>query len=400
MAAREALGRQLRAYREAAGYTQQELADQLGYSRPRVAGAEKGDGCALLFWQGCDKLLNAEGSLVAGFEEIEALRRKEASEAAAAARIERESRIRSQINDAYRPISDSGLAGFSGRSHKFIAAHIGSDVVDQVIEAGSMTPAARQWLECHSTEVGHSTGACNLYLWPFGTALFHLVEDLDMPSISTLAGWRIRSYEENLAWATSRLRHLTQVESVSASYVLSLYWIDSPRCESSKVDTALKVICSPRVLLRREIDNVVEQQEHSERVERSLLTNGFEHDGLKSFGLSGVSVGYASWSGVVYHPITPEQSLTEAEIVDCELAVQSVWAYSEHVNQQVEEGCDPAVSDKYGWRYLRGVKSRLVNPRPQETGQHRAMRNSIVETSDLIGHLDQAIDVIRQLQER
>jgi hypothetical protein len=298
------------------------------------------------------------------------------------------------------PVAENELAGFSGRSHKFIAAHAGSDVVDQIISAALAKPVSQQWLECHSVEVGHSAGKCTLYLWPFGTAVFHLVEDLDMPSISALAVWRIRSYEENLAWATARLRQLARIESVSASYVLSLYWIDSPRCTSAQVDTALRVICSPRVLLRRETANTTDQRGYAERVERTLLAGGFVHDGIKSFGLTGVSVGYASWSGVVYHPCAPEQSLTEDEIVNCELSVQAVWAYCEHVNREVEKGRDPDFSDKFGWRHLRGVKSRLVNPRPQETGQHREMRNSIIETSGLMGHLDQAIDVLRQLQER
>ena len=92
--AREVLGRQLRDLRVTAHLTQQELADLLGYSRPRVAGAEKGESCALLFWQGCDKVLNANGALLACYREVEALRQQEADEAAAVARAERATRAR------------------------------------------------------------------------------------------------------------------------------------------------------------------------------------------------------------------------------------------------------------------------------------------------------------------
>ena len=91
-AARQALGRRLREFRQAAHYTQQELANQLGYSRPRVAGAEKGEGCALLFWQGCDKVLKANGELLARFQEIEAQRRQQEEEATNIARAERAAR--------------------------------------------------------------------------------------------------------------------------------------------------------------------------------------------------------------------------------------------------------------------------------------------------------------------
>ena len=93
-AAREALGRQLRDLRISAHLTQQELANLLGYSRPRVAGAEKGESCALLFWQGCDKVLHANGALLAHYREVEALRQQEMEEAAAAARAERAARVR------------------------------------------------------------------------------------------------------------------------------------------------------------------------------------------------------------------------------------------------------------------------------------------------------------------
>jgi Helix-turn-helix domain len=393
-AAREELGRQLRARREAAGYTQQELADLLGYSRPRVAGAEKGDGCARLFWQGCDKILGAKGALLVAFTEIEALRRRETEESAAIARAERAARGL-VLGDEFSP--DVELAGFTGRSHKFITAHLGSAAAEHLMQSGMTSSAQLPWLDYSSVEVGHSNGVCRLYLWPFGTAVFHLVEDLDMPSMSRLAVWRIRSYEENLAWATSQLRHLAGMNSIEASYVLSLYWIDTPKFSDEKLETALKIMCSPRVLLQREPGQTKEQQAQAERVERTLLANGFDHSGIASFGLSGVSTGYASWSGVVYYPSAPDQALTESDLVNCELAVQSIWAYCEHVNNQVETGNDPIVPDKYSWRFLRGAKSRLINPRSQETGQHRAMRSSIVETSGLAGHLDQAIEVLYQI---
>ncbi len=103
IAAREALGRHLRDLRQTAGYTQQQLADLLGYSRPRVAGAEKGDGCAFLFWQGCDKILHAHGALIARYRAVEALRQQEADAATAAAQSERTSRIREQV--AHLPVS-------------------------------------------------------------------------------------------------------------------------------------------------------------------------------------------------------------------------------------------------------------------------------------------------------
>ncbi|NVI91392.1 helix-turn-helix domain-containing protein [Actinomadura sp. BRA 177] len=395
--ARKVLGRKLRGFREASGYTQQELAGLLGYSRPRVAGAERGDSCSELFWQGCDKLLNAGGALTYSYQEIEKIRRAEAREVAETERIER------ALRTVPLPRGDSNtvgeLAGFSARSHKFIAAFVGVEAAQRAISACDARVADdSHWISCRSAPYAHSSGQCELHIWPFGVAIFHLVEDLTMPNIASLALWRMRSYAENLAWATTNLRQLTGAEDVSASYVLSAYWVTEPEWAHGQLDDALRTICTPRILLQRESRLLESDRGEAERAERRVLASGHDGSGIEPFGLSGVSIGYAAWSGVVYHPISPNQALAEGDLVACELATQAVWAYCEYINRQIEFGIDPVLPDVHGWRFLRGARSRLVNPRPQETGQHRSMRDAIVRTSGLLEHLDQAIDIARQSQ--
>ena len=395
--ARKVLGRKLRGFREASGYTQQELAGLLGYSRPRVAGAERGDSCSELFWQGCDKLLNAGGILTSSYREIEEIRRVEAREAAEAERVERA--LHTVVLPQKSENAAGELAGFSARSHKFIAAFLGVEAAQLVISScEAKTSDDSHWIPCRSAPFAHSSGRCELHIWPFGVAIFHLVEDIAMPNIASLALWRMRSYAENLAWATTNLRRLTGVEEVSASYVLSAYWVTEPEWARGNLDNALRTLCTPRILLQRESRLLESDREAAEQAERRVLASGHDGSGIQPFGLSGVSIGYASWSGVVYHPLSPEQSLAEGDLVTCELATQAVWAYCEYINRQIESGVDPVLSDAHGWRFLRGARSRLVNPRPQETGQHRSMRDAIVRTSGLLGHLDQAIDVARQLR--
>ncbi|MEV0197376.1 hypothetical protein [Nonomuraea sp. NPDC050691] len=289
---------------------------------------------------------------------------------------------------------------FGLRSHKFVCAFIGADQIEPLIRRGTVEQAEPQCgLDCYVSAKVPADGECRLYVWPFGVAILHLCEEMRFPNIASLAIWRRRSYIQNLDWASGYLSGLTG-ELVEASYVLSLYWLHSPMWSGADLDTAARIISTPRVLLERDSEESESSLGHAELVERALFAEGFDHAEIVSFGIKGISIGYASWSGVVYCPLAARRALAEEELVSTELATQAMWAYCEHINGQVERGKDPTVPDPYGWRFLRGVKSRLTNARPQETGQHRSMRTAILDTSGLIGHLTQAIDVLRETSER
>ncbi|GAA3172207.1 hypothetical protein [Nonomuraea roseoviolacea] len=277
------------------------------------------------------------------------------------------------------------------RSHKFIAAYIGETAAARLTEQAE--PAGH---DHHTLPVDLPAGGCRLHIWPYGVAILHLVEDLDVPNVAHLAVWRYQSYEHNLDWATTHLRQLAGDDTVAASYVLSLYWVHSPTWVGQMLDTALRIICAPRVLIDRDQPVGDACVAVAEQAERELLAGGFHQQEMRSFGLAGVSVGYASWSGVAYHPLDPARCLAEEELVNCELSAQAIWAYCEHINGQVEQGHDPGAVGGFGWRFLRAARSRLTNPRPRETGQHRSMRDAIVETSGIVGHLDQAIEALRE----
>ena len=284
----------------------------------------------------------------------------------------------------------------AARSHKFIPVFVGAEAASALATGGGQwSDVTDQWMECRRRAVEHPTGSCQLYLWPFGVALFHLVEELALESVAHLAVWRRITYEKNMHWAQDQLRALTGGNVASESYVLSLYWVDEPAWHGNDLHTALRLMCIPRVLVPR-ADTINESCLASATlVERALLENGFEHPELVNFSMKGISLGYASWSGVVYHPIAHDRSLREDELVTCELSVQAVWAYCDHLRQQIEKGNDPIVPTDFGWRFLRGIRSRLTTERPQETSQHRSMRDAVIQTSGLDRHLAQAIETLR-----
>ncbi|WP_436523143.1 hypothetical protein [Actinoplanes sp. HUAS TT8] len=280
------------------------------------------------------------------------------------------------------------------RSHKFIPVFIGVESAERLRDDPRAVANDKHWLDCRVMPVDVINGECDLHVWPFGIAIFHLVEDLALPNIASLSVWRVQSYKDNMGWATGKIRELAERNDIEAAYVLSAYWIEEAPWSGETLDAALQILAVPKVLLERDIDPV-NALGHAELVERTLLVEGFEHAGIVPFGIKGISIAYASWSGVVYFPVAYQRSLAEEDLVHCELAVQSLWAYSDHLNRLVERGSDPVVPAEYGWRFLRGARSRIANARPQENEQHRSMRNAILATCDLESHLAQSIEALR-----
>ncbi|WP_223290934.1 hypothetical protein [Streptomyces avicenniae] len=122
-------------------------------------------------------------------------------------------------------------------------------------------------------------------------------------------------------------------------------------------------------------------------VEESLLATGFDHPDIVSFGVRGVSAAYAGWSGVAYASHSRERSLSIDELVSCELTVQALRCFTRQIQQMIEDGQDPSVPERHGWRFLRAAYSRLTTARAQETAQHVLMREAILKTSGLAERL-------------
>ncbi|MEV5988866.1 hypothetical protein AB0L85_28320 [Streptomyces sp. NPDC052051] len=46
-------------------------------------------------------------------------------------------------------------------------------------------------------------------------------------------------------------------------------------------------------------------------------------------------------------------------MVNCELAVQTLWCFTRQIQQMVEDGQDPSIPERYGWRVLRAAQDAL-----------------------------------------
>ncbi|MFI5938099.1 XRE family transcriptional regulator [Actinoplanes sp. NPDC051494] len=293
-------------------------------------------------------------------------------------------------------MTGSGAGGdtYAVTSHQFIPAHLGCDAVHQLWQ--SAEPASGQWAECRRIPLHHDTGTAELYLWPIGVGVIHLRQDLEPRSVAELAVWRRNSYPAARAWVDTQLAKLGA--PTASAYVFSLYWLTRSCWTGPTLDAAVRLLSMPKHLLDRDDATCSDAELLSagQMVERELLRDGIvERPDLTSFGARGVSIGYASWSGVAYHPVAPRRALAVDEIVACELMTQAVWCYTDAIVRQVEAGQDPVVPDAYGWRWLRGIRSRLTSPRAEEVGQHQTMREAIIATSKLDQQIHTAIDALR-----
>lgn len=303
----------------------------------------------------------------------------------------------------FETVYDTGAAtgdatAFSLRSHQFVPAWIGSEAASDLATVHGLKPANVDWIEPrHRCVAGPSDAFCELHIWPHGVVIFHIVDEVSFPSLASLSLWRERTYEERLTWATGELLQIAPY--ARAAYVLSLYWLDAAARSGPEYETLLRIMCMPEILLGRPLDEPDDGSRHTRArlTEDALLSSRRNHPDIRSFGVAGTSCAYASWSGFVYDAQAPARALTEPELVAHELAIQSTWAYCAHLNDQIEQGQDPVVPGEWGWRYLRAMRSRLANPRPQESPQHRSMREAILDTSGLLGHVDQALDALREV---
>lgn len=279
---------------------------------------------------------------------------------------------------------------FALRSHKFVSAYVGSRHVPELRARSNAAPADGILSDHWTAAVEHDAGACTLHVWPHGAVVYHLVEEGQWASLADFAQWRYQTYERDIEWASADLERLTG-SPVAASYVMSAYWVTQAAWPSDRLDAALQIICVPRV--------VHGASGEARSAEERLLHDGFEHPEIERFGVPDCSLGYASWAGVVYHPLDDGRALGESELVRLELALQALWVFCSSVAAQVEEGTEPDVDPAHGWRWLRAARSRLTTARSQESSPHRSMREALLLTSGLPAMLDETVTILREASE-
>lgn len=288
--------------------------------------------------------------------------------------------------------------GWRVTSHKFVPIYIGAECADELAADERFTERVCDWLSARSLATLYPGGTCTLTLFDFGVLVAEIVEELSFQSIAEFAVWRKASYvsaHEQVAG----LVH-TQFPAIVAdpTYVLSTYRVAEPYWHGEDLHTAMRLLCTPSVLLEwHHGEPPVHVLANAEVAERACFRDGFNRPDIEDFGIDGVAVAYASWSGVSYLALSPARAIPADELASFETVVQALWCYTNMIAGVVEDGLDPIVPEAFGWRFLRACHSRLTTARPQETGQQRMMKDAILNTSRLTTQLVDAHATLRDL---
>lgn len=302
------------------------------------------------------------------------------------------------VQRAAAPPGRSDDGSYRVISHKFIPAYVGLPAAARLMELPAFEARPHEWLDVAVGSVDHLDGTCTAHVYACGVVVLHLEQQLTLGDLASLATWRYRTSETDRQWAASRLAALLSASDsdhlVEVEYLLSMYTLDEPGWSGDELDHALRLMSSPSALVNRNVPAGASPV--TADVERRLLDTGLEQSALVPFGVPGISVGYATWSGVSYHPLAPDRSLPVGDLVACELDVQMFWAYCRHIQRTIEDGKDPLMPPAYGWRFLRAAHSRLTTARVRETVQHCLMRQAVLTTSGLPERLEQAQAALRE----
>lgn len=287
---------------------------------------------------------------------------------------------------------------FRLRNHKLIPTFIGPNLAERAIDNLGMQ-AENNPTHCYRRTLSHARNevTSDLWIWPFGVALFHLVEEIEFSDLANFAIWHRRVYDEQMQWANKITESLLG-SNASAQYAMPINWIIRSIWTKPELGTALRILTTPRMLLQRTAHAESSDLAHAELVERAFFQGGFDQPGITEFSIDGTSVGIASWSGIAYLPIAPHRALSESEILTYERTVQAAWSYCDWIRSQVEVGNDPSVRPQHGRRLLRALRSIITNPRPEENPQVYPLRIAILATSGITEHLNQATDAIAELE--
>lgn len=275
---------------------------------------------------------------------------------------------------------------FAVRAHQFVPVFVGPHI-KRLNSSFDAEPCDVGWSSARRADLDIGGVQGELYLFEWGVAVLHVVTEARYSTITDLAHWRRDTHRTTPSTLATHLSGLLEAE-VDAPYVLTALWLAESIWAGRDLDTAMRILCSPRALFGSDSANA-----HS--MEKRLFKQGFAPTDQVPFGVDGLSHGWASWPGVAYHPMS-RSALSDEDLVTTELLAQGLWSYCHGLAELDKAGGEIAVIDGFGSRWLRGRRMAMMRAGPAEPQQLRALRAAIVHTSELDQQLDDTVDLLRE----
>lgn len=288
-------------------------------------------------------------------------------------------------------------------SHKFVPVYLGRNSFDS-LEGPEIE---NEWGSYKSIE----TDVGRVCIFPFGIGVWHLVDTVEFESLTALAQWRRKTYED-IKLGKHAVTGKTQdlLSSINAddndylhkrvgdiSYVLSLLVLVEQCWQTSdeKVNV-LKLLSCPTPLSFHA--NQTRSKMETMRLEKQIITEGFGNPDIKEFGMPGIDLGFASWPGVSYHCSSPDETGLLGNIVEFEVAVQATWWLSSIFNQECLANSPNETNQvEAPVRDLVKQFGRLKAIDAVESIAKRTMREAILETSRIEDLVQSTLDYYQKL---
>jgi hypothetical protein len=108
------------------------------------------------------------------------------------------------------------------RNYKLVPAFIGADVAERAIDSLVMRTETGP-ADCYHCTLAHPRDGVvsDLWVWPFGVVIFHLVEDVKFSDLANFAIWHRRVYDEQMRWVNETIESLL-ASNASAQYAMPI----------------------------------------------------------------------------------------------------------------------------------------------------------------------------------
>lgn len=374
---------------EEAGMSQQEFADRIGYSRGYVGQIERAEKLP-------DTLFVARSEQALGNGETLRLLYD-----AAEAEQEERHRVVHMSRRSAEPATNENegeLPTFWVASNQFIPLFCPrtAEAIRRSPVAGSHgnPPLEFAAIRLDDGLVVHAT--------PFGVVTIHRRDVLEMSSLTDLAVWERRTYNERIASThdeiTAEFGVTCNRPNCHATYALSVYAVmSSAWALPSRIDAALALMSMASVLLSSTPDSAdydaADELERARAAEQAYLSRGITHPEIMPLGMSNTSLGYASWDAITYYALSPARALSEQDIIDFEVKVQTAFCYCYNL---LGGTIEPEMLREHAVSTLQACMAQLLVSGLRESTQYFLMREAIIRTSrleSLLRHAQQALQL-------